>query len=522
MLGKLVEITYSLCIINVWKFPSTINFYLTPNPTSSHSPSRPHSHQLSALPSPPNPSLTSPHSPSRPTQHPSIPQSFPLLNLDIAENPDPSGFSLTTPSQGNHHLPITWPQSPPPPSLMMIKTGVWNIRGLGTTLKRDSVRNLIYSENLSLLCLVETRATQDHFISYTQEIMPNWKFVNNYSYAPNGRIWVGWNPSELTFTKLNESDQHIHGEIWISQIQKRMLITAVYAHNYGRERRRLWETLNQVNHSGIPWIALGDFNIIRFLSEKFGGSEPCRENIEEFNNCIMECSLSDLKSLGQTLSWSNSTRVGNYKLRRLDRAIVNDDWLSSFPSSFADYTSPILPDHSPIVIHLQDRTNRSPKPCRFYSMWLDDLSLFEIVERTWNLPIQGTLMFRVTQKLKRVKYAIKTWNRDVFGRIDIKLPLIKKGLEAGQAMANADPGDCNMREYVAQTKEKYLRVANQEESMLKQRAQINWLALGDSNSHFFHAAINSSINRTSIHGTTDDRGETVSDPHQIEDIFVRG
>ncbi|XP_077249405.1 uncharacterized protein LOC143888906 [Tasmannia lanceolata] len=128
-----------------------------------------------------------------------------------------------------------------------------------------------------------------------------------------------------------------------------------------------------MNNNGIPWISHRDFNVIRYLNEKFDGADLVRTDLEEFNNFIINCSLTDLKSLGQTLSWSNSSKSGDYKLRRLDRAIVNDDWLEHFPSSSANFNNPLISDHSPIIIHLLDNENPSPKPFRFFSMWLEDL-----------------------------------------------------------------------------------------------------------------------------------------------------
>ncbi|XP_077237314.1 uncharacterized protein LOC143878990 [Tasmannia lanceolata] len=129
-------------------------------------------------------------------------------------------------------------------------------------------------------------------------------------------------------------------------------------------------------------------------------------------------------------------------------------------------------------------------------------------------------MYRITRKLQLVKLAIKSWNKDIFGRIDVKLPRIRKDLEDSQAKVHADPRNILLRDQMNQIKEDYHRVASQEESMLRQRSRINWLTLGDSNSHFFHAAINSASNRSSIHGTMNEEGEIVTDPKDVEDTFI--
>ncbi|XP_077228456.1 uncharacterized protein LOC143861414 [Tasmannia lanceolata] len=342
--------------------------------------------------------------------------------------------------------------------------------------------------------------------SYIQEFAPGWKCVPNYSHAVNGRIWVIWNPATIHFAPITVSDQFVHGHVHLLQSRKEILLTAIYARNYGGDRKRLWDFLKATPNSDIPWIACGDYNIIRFMDEKFGGSNPAREDMEDFNNCIDFCSLHDLKSVGETLSWSNNSRVGDLKLRRLDRALVNDDWISSFPNSFVKYKSSIISDHSPLVIHLQDCEPKDPKPFRFLNAWLDDLSLYEQVERAC--------------KLKLVKTAIKTWNKNIFGRVDIYLPIVRNDLENAQAEVKANPSSVVLRNKADDLKDLFLQTAKQEESIIRQKSRNFWLTKEDTNSSFFHAAVRARRNRNNIYGTSNDQGEIITDPDSIASIYV--
>ncbi|XP_077216019.1 uncharacterized protein LOC143850679 [Tasmannia lanceolata] len=243
----------------------------------------------------------------------------------------------------------------------MIKLASWNIRGLCST-KRGVARDLIASENLEIICLLETKAKKDDLLPFIQEICPDWNAVTNYSHVIKGRIWVAWNPHYINFTPLGDSDQHIHGTVLHLQSQTSCFLTAVYASNFGIHRRTLWDNLNSLKPPNSPWLIIGDFNIIRYINETLGGASPNREDMKEFNDCIDHCSLLELKTIGPPLTWSNKSKKDNLKLRKLDRVLVNDEWLSLFPQSFVVNKNPGISDHSPIIIHLLPESSRDHPP----------------------------------------------------------------------------------------------------------------------------------------------------------------
>lgn len=71
--------------------------------------------------------------------------------------------------------------------------------------------------------------------------------------------------------------------------------------------------------------------------------------MEEFNSCIHECGLLDIAMKGHILSWSNkSTR--NKIMSRLNKALVNPDWLRQFSDCSGVYQHAFLSDHASMVI----------------------------------------------------------------------------------------------------------------------------------------------------------------------------
>ncbi|XP_077215841.1 uncharacterized protein LOC143850479 [Tasmannia lanceolata] len=196
--------------------------------------------------------------------------------------------------------------------------------------------------------------------------------------------------------KLADYAKEINDE-WVAHgnYDHKFLLTSVYGLNYGGARRSLWDDLEQIAGSVTsPWIVLGDFNATRFSEERVGMAFVYPSYMEEFNSCIANCSLVDMQSDGQSLSWNNRSSEDR-KLARLDRTLEEN-------------------------------------------------------------------------KLR----------------------------------------------------DEFFRVAHLEENMTRQKASVDWLNLGDSNSSFFHSAIKSRLHRNHIVSMENTQGTTTNDPHQISEILV--
>ena len=70
---------------------------------------------------------------------------------------------------------------------------------------------------------------------------------------------------------------------------------AVYAKCTRVGRRQLWEAMEAVStgYQG-PWMVAGDFNIISNVNELSGGAPPNPQSMEEFNDAVFNCELSDV------------------------------------------------------------------------------------------------------------------------------------------------------------------------------------------------------------------------------------
>ncbi|XP_077223073.1 uncharacterized protein LOC143856692 [Tasmannia lanceolata] len=252
---------------------------------------------------------------------------------------------------------------------------------------------------------------------YTTDICENWASYANYNHTVKRRLWVMWDPGVFNFDILEDSDQFIHGDVKFRNSPQLFSLTFVYARNGGIQRRPLWEAIRNISQTTThPWAVLGDFNVVRSDDERFEGANLIQANTDDFNECLFNCALAKLRSVGHSFSWSNNSSAEKLKLRRLDMCLVNEEWLCSFPISIDNFKNPGPSDHSPILIQLDNKEiSNSKRPFRFHMMWLEDLSLFEVVEKAWAIKIKGNPRFRVIKKLKEVKRSIKEWNNNIFG-----------------------------------------------------------------------------------------------------------
>ena len=75
--------------------------------------------------------------------------------------------------------------------------------------------------------------------------------------------------------------------------------------------------------------------------------------MEGFKECLTDCSLIDLGFVGQHFTWCNG-RIGEQcTLVRLDRIVVNEDWLNLFPEAKVFHRTMAASDHRLLNLSLR-------------------------------------------------------------------------------------------------------------------------------------------------------------------------
>ncbi|GKC46067.1 hypothetical protein Tco_1063789, partial [Tanacetum coccineum] len=105
------------------------------------------------------------------------------------------------------------------------------------------------------------------------------------------------------------------------------------------------------------------------------------------------------------------------------------------------------------------------------------------------------------------------------GNLHNNVNQLQNDLDQVQIRLDADPFDVSIREEEATVLAAFNEACLMEEKFLKQKAKIDWLREGDSNSAYFHKAVKSRISHSRIDVVTSDDG-MVYENDKVAESFV--
>ncbi|GKA46344.1 hypothetical protein Tco_0739227 [Tanacetum coccineum] len=382
----------------------------------------------------------------------------------------------------------------------MCNIASWNIRGLNCSLKHCEVRQVIYENNLSICAILESHVTSSCLELLCSHVFGQWSWTSNGSWCSKGtRIILGWNSNNVDVNVVSQDDQAMHARVWIKTEKKEVFCSFIYAHNRYSQRRDLWENLgkHKVYVHNRPWCLLGDFNAALNIEDKSMGSSNIDISMREFKECVENIEVMDVQRSGLHYTWNQKPKGSSGLLKKLDRVMANMEFNDAFVGAFAVFQPYRTSDHSPAVLKLPISTKGRPKPFKFTNLLTAHDRFMEVVKMGWFIHVSGFLMYRVVKKLKYLK---KPFRKLLYEK-------------------DADPSNANLRKEEAIYVQAYNDALITLEKFLKQKAKVEWLRLGDSNSAYFHKAIKGRISKNHINVVTTLEGETYTDEN-VAKAFV--
>ncbi|XP_074283203.1 uncharacterized protein LOC141607752 [Silene latifolia] len=277
--------------------------------------------------------------------------------------------------------------------------------------------------------------------------------------------------------------QFIHTKVHIKATNKFFFLTMVYAFNDGNDRVDLWHKLfSFASNCHGPWALAGDFNTVISPDERLGGHTK-QEDMEDFIDCLDKCGMSDIAATGAFFTWTNKQDAGHRKCSRLDRFLINNEWLAVFPKMAPHFYPEGLLDHNPYVVSNINLGGGKNKSFKYFNMWSLAPDFIEKIQAVWMEEVEGTKMF-VLEKL--MVYAA---NQE----------LISQEIEA--------LGNVRL-------------LTKARDSFLHQKAKSKWLEEGDSNTAFFYGAIKKTCIKNKVIQIEDTNGQTCNDTESIQGAFL--
>lgn len=406
---------------------------------------------------------------------------------------------------------------------MDIKVASWNIRGLSTSDKHKEVRRIIAEEKIQLCAVLETHIKFNKVKKIGEKVFGDWEFVNNAEDNNKGcRIMVGWDQNTLDVWVINRTKQSMLLLVETSCQKTRFFCTIVYASNSGSERRKLWKELRSYKlvTNGTAWVILGDFNVTLDVSEQSNGSSVCSNDMIEFKSCVEEVEIDDLLSSGFHFTWTKSLRNPNCAtLKKLDRVMVNEDFLDTFSSAHSVFLPYIISDHSPTVLIIPSGGKKKKSAFRMSNFITEKEEFLQLVRTEWEKDIAGFYMFKVSQKMKLLKHKLHklSWKN---GNVHERVNTLRESIKEAQQEVDKNPFNEDVKKKSCLLLQEYCEAVKDEESLLLQKAKIDWLKDGDRNTKFFHKIIKERQHKSRIMEICDENGKRY-DKEQVAEQFLK-
>ncbi|KAH9788525.1 reverse transcriptase domain-containing protein [Citrus sinensis] len=319
-----------------------------------------------------------------------------------------------------------------------------------------------------------------------------------------GGIWLLWQNVIEVEVRLNHK-QFIHFKI---SKNKNFVswITAVYASPNPMVRKQLWNHLDSLALSvKEPWLIGGDFNSILYASEKQGGAAGQSRGCGLFRQWFDDNQIFDLKFKGPRFTWSRG-----FLLKRLDRALCNNEWLLKFTDNSVLHLPKVASDHRPVLVRFGRivRGHHANRPFRFLASWLTNDQFNNFVKQTWDP--KASYSDAASNFVKEVK----VWNREVFGNIFQRKRVLMARINEIQA-ALENYSSRGLMRLEAQLRKELETVMGQEEILWWQKSRKDWIMHGDRNTRFFHQKTIVRRRRNRIEAIQDSSGNWLYNEEEI-------
>ncbi|XP_070032225.1 uncharacterized protein [Nicotiana tomentosiformis] len=186
------------------------------------------------------------------------------------------------------------------------------------------------------MAILENRVKATNVVSIMKKAFSNWKWVANYDEA-----------------------------------------LGVYGMHTIQDRNRLWEDL-KIIMDGVsgPSLIIGDFNTILSSEDRVQGNSVQEIEVRDFKNFILGTWLDELKTVGRKFTWTN-----NHIHSRIDRILVNAEWIQKWPAMEGIIMNHGFSDHYPLSVANDGTNQEGRRPLKFLNCLESHQDFGEIVKQ---------------------------------------------------------------------------------------------------------------------------------------------
>ena len=190
--------------------------------------------------------------------------------------------------------------------------------------------------------------------------------------------------------------------------------------------------------------------------------------------------------MGRRFTWYKPNGIVK---RRIDRILVSLEWLDKWPGSKLYAEGRSVSDHCALILK-EINIDWGPKPFRCLDVWQKNARFKELVRNKWeSYDIRGNCLYVLNEKLKRLKFDKRNWNKSVFGDVNKQRVELEKIVQDLDGKDDEGVLSVEDREERRQLLADLGQVRAKQEAILQQKARLSWISQGDLNTKFYHSSI---------------------------------
>ncbi|KAK8677347.1 hypothetical protein V6N13_142891 [Hibiscus sabdariffa] len=257
----------------------------------------------------------------------------------------------------------------------------WNVRGLGSSVKRSAIHKVLRQQRIEMVFLVETKLeVVSEAVVKSLWWTDSYSFLVSASEGLSGSIIIIWEVGKfvVSVSYIDPNFVLLRGTWCVEDWACAMI--AFYAPCGFMLQQDLWRKLvSMIGSLTEPICCGGDFNVVLSLDER--------------RRCVG------------------------------DKRVMAG--FASFVEEFCGLEQFILKhrvsDHAPVRLS-SGVVDWGPRPFRFLNCWLEKRGHVKLMESEWRrISEEVSMPVSILEKLRRLKGFLKVWNRESFGSVDLQI-----------------------------------------------------------------------------------------------------
>ncbi|XP_075086207.1 uncharacterized protein LOC142168930 [Nicotiana tabacum] len=190
---------------------------------------------------------------------------------------------------------------------------------------------------------------------------------------------------------------------------KELIVILVYTKCDAMKRIELWDSMYHLaSNMDSPWLVGGDFSVILFQEEKYGGLPIYLSEVED---CVDTCALYDLGFKRSLYTWWNGKSDVDCIFNRLPRYLANQQFQDLFSALEVEHLIKYVSDHVVLLLSCNVDIVQVKKPFKFLNFWTKHDTFLKNRAKLHEVETDLTKYYHLVEEFWRQKAGIQ-WFKD--------------------------------------------------------------------------------------------------------------